>query len=109
MLLSHATSFLLPHACMSSSTQGFPPPPPQFCDVFVAVATIQKRKEANLVTGQIEEESKQFLQSCYDVFATFKKNQVSRLLPCFSPYQNVANLKAFQKESCDTRKKKKKT
>jgi hypothetical protein len=65
---------------------------PQFCDVFVAVAIIHKRKEPNLATGQIEEEeSKHFLQSCYDVFATFKKNQVSRLLPCFSPYQNLVN------------------
>jgi len=63
----------------------------QFCDVFVVVATIHKRKEPNLVTGQIEEESIHFLQSCYDVFATLKKNQVSRLLPCFSPYQNLAN------------------
>jgi hypothetical protein len=80
-----------------------PPPPcmhvildsgfffPQFCDVFVAVATIHKRKEPNLVTGQIEVGSKQFLQSCCDVFATFKKSQVSRLLPCFPPYQNMAN------------------
>jgi hypothetical protein len=84
MLLLDATSFLLPHACMSSSTQVFFFL--QFRDVFVAVATIHKRKEPNLVTGQIEEESKQFLQSCYDVFATFKKNQVSRLLPWFSPY-----------------------
>jgi len=63
----------------------------QFCDVFVVVATIHKRKEPNLVTGQIEEESIHFLQSCYDFFATLKKNQVSRLLPCFSPYQNLAN------------------
>jgi hypothetical protein len=82
MLLLHGTSFLLPHACMSSSPLRFFYSP-QFCDVFVAVATIHKRKEPNLVTGQIEEESKHFLQSCYDVFATFKKNQVSRLLPCF--------------------------
>ncbi len=81
-----------------------PPPPcmhvilhsgfffPKFCDVFVPVATIQKRKEPNLATGQIEEEeSKHFLQSCCDVFATFKKSQVSRLLPCFSLCQNMAN------------------